>query len=119
MEEKNLDCCSESELHEEEINAAQKSLPDEAKLMELADFYKIFGDFSRIKLLYLLDGRELCVCDITKLMNINQSAVSNHLALLRRSKLVKLRKEGKNTYYSLSDYHVEAILKQGMEHINE
>lgn len=119
MEEKNLDRCSESEFHEEKIKEAQNSMPDESKLLDLAEFYKIFGDFSRIKLLYLLDGRELCVCDITKLMNINQSAVSNHLALLRRSKLVKFRKEGKNTYYSLSDHHVEAILKQGMEHINE
>lgn len=119
MENKNIYCCEKEEIHEQSVKEAQAELPEDTLLLDLAEFYKLFSDFSRVKLLYLLVDRELCVCDITKLMNINQSAVSNHLRLLRNSKLVRFRKVGKNTYYSLADSHVEAILKQGMEHITE
>lgn len=119
MNNKNVYCCEQEELHEEKINEVQKELPEDTLLLDLAELYKLFSDFSRVKLLYLLLDRELCVCDITKLMNINQSAVSNHLRLLRNSKLVQFRKVGKNTYYSLADSHVESILKQGMDHITE
>lgn len=116
---KNIYCCEQKELHENIIKEAKDEIPEDELLVDLSEFFKLFSDFSRIKLLYLLAGRELCVCDLTKLMNINQSAVSNHLRLLRNSKLVKYRKSGKNTYYSLADSHVEAILKQGTEHISE
>lgn len=116
---KNIYCCEQKELHENIIKEAKDEIPEDELLVDLSEFFKLFSDFSRIKLLYLLAGRELCVCDLTKLMNINQSAVSNHLRLLRNCKLVKYRKSGKNTYYSLADSHVEAILKQGTEHISE
>lgn len=119
MEHKNIYCCEEEEIHEEAIHEVAAELPEDSLLLDLAELYKLFSDFSRVKLLYLLLDRELCVCDITKLMNINQSAVSNHLRLLRNSKMVKFRKVGKNTYYSLADSHVESILKQGMDHITE
>lgn len=118
-EGKNVYCCEKEELHEEAIKEVESNLPEDTLLLDLAELYKLFSDFSRVKLLYLLLDRELCVCDITKLMDINQSAVSNHLRLLRNSKLVQFRKVGKNTYYSLADSHVEAILKQGMDHITE
>lgn len=119
MEEKNLDYCCQHNTSDDKINNEEINLPTDSRLRDLADLYKLFSDFSRIKLLYLLANGELCVCNITKLMDINQSAVSNHLRLLRGSKLIKFRKEGKNTYYSLADRHVESILKQGMEHLDE
>lgn len=115
-QDENCDC---HETHKEAIDSARLSVPSEESLRDVADLYKLFSDFSRVKLLYLLAGRELCVCDITELMDINQSAVSNHLRLLRNSKLIKSRREGKNIFYSLADDHVESILRQGLEHVNE
>lgn len=111
--------CDCHELHKDNIDNARINAPDEQSMREVADLYKLFSDYSRVKLMYLLAGRELCVCDITELMEINQSAVSNQLRLLRNSKLIKCRREGKNIYYSLADDHVESILRQGLEHVNE
>lgn len=89
-------------------------------LYDLAELFKIFGDSTRVKILYaLLEAEELCVCDIASLMDVTQSAVSHQLRVLKSSKLVKFRKEGKTVYYSLADDHVCRILSQGMEHICE
>lgn len=121
MEQEAPDCCEERELHRDAMHIVRRALPDETRLHDLAELYKLFSDYSRVKLLYLLAEaeQELCVCDITELMEINQSAVSNHLRLLRSSKLIKYRKEGKNTFYSVADSHVRTILRQGMEHFEE
>ena len=90
------------------------------QLYDLAELFKIFGDSTRVKILYaLLEVEELCVCDIASLMDVTQSAVSHQLRVLKSSKLVKFRKEGKTVYYSLADDHVCRILSQGMEHICE
>lgn len=112
-------CCDATEVHMEEVLAAAEAVPEEAELKDVAELYKLFSDYSRVRILYLLAERELCVCDLTALMDINQSAISNHLRLLRNGKLVKSRREGKNVYYSLADRHVETILQNGLEHIRE
>jgi DNA-binding transcriptional ArsR family regulator len=101
------------------VDQVRALLPPDEELYDLAELFKIFGDSTRIKILYALLEGELCVCDIAKLMEVTQSAVSHQLRVLKSSKLVKFRREGKTVYYSLADEHVVRILSQGMEHIEE
>lgn len=120
MIQENTPTCQEEELHPEAIHRVQEKLPQDEVLYDLAELFKIFGDSTRVKILYaLLEAEELCVCDIASLMDVTQSAVSHQLRVLKSSKLVKFRKEGKTVYYSLADDHVCRILSQGMEHICE
>lgn len=112
-------CCEETEVHESTVEMVRSQLPQEEVLYDLAELFKIFGDSTRIKILYALLEAELCVCDIAKLMDVSQSAVSHQLRVLKGSKLVKFRRDGKTLYYSLADEHVFRILSQGMEHILE
>ena len=86
---------------------------------DLAELYKIFGDVTRIRILYALFERELCVCDIAGALDMSSSAISHQLRILKGAKLIKFRKEGKSVYYSLADTHVSLILGQGMAHICE
>ena len=101
------------------VEQVRGRLPPDETLYDLAELFKIFGDSTRVKILYALLESELCVCDIAKLMEVSQSAVSHQLRVLKASKLVKFRREGKTVYYSLADEHVIRILSQGMEHILE
>ena len=94
-------------------------MPDDEVLYELADLFRVFGDSTRIKILYVLFESEMCVCDIAQLLGMTQSAISHQLRSLKQSKLVKYRREGKTVFYSLADGHVRTILDQGMEHISE
>jgi len=94
-------------------------IPLEDKLFDLADLFKTFGDTTRIRILYTLDIEETCVCDIAKILNMSQSAISHQLKILKQMKLIKSRREGKTIYYSLSDSHVKTIIEQGLEHILE
>ena len=119
MVQENTPTCQEEELHPEAIHRVQEKLPQDEVLYDLAELFKIFGDSTRVKILYALLESELCVCDIAKLMDVSQSAVSHQLRVLKASKLVKFRREGKTIYYSLADNHVVSILNQGMEHIEE
>ena len=120
MVQENTPTCQEEELHPEAIHRVWEKLPQDEVLYDLAELFKIFGDSTRVKILYaLLEAEELCVCDIASLMDVTQSAVSHQLRVLKSSKLVKFRKEGKTVYYSLADDHVCRILSQGMEHICE
>ena len=112
-------CCEETEVHEDTVEQVRSQLPQDEVLYDLAELFKIFGDSTRVKILYALLEAELCVCDIAKLMDVSQSAVSHQLRVLKGSKLVKFRREGKTLYYSLADEHVFRILSQGMEHILE
>ena len=112
-------CCQEETVHEDPVESVRTQLPPDELLYDLAELFKIFGDSTRIKILYALLERELCVCDIAKLMDVTQSAVSHQLRVLKSSKLVKFRRDGKTVYYSLADEHVIRILSQGMEHIEE
>ena len=112
-------CCEETEVHEGAVEQVRSQLPQDEVLYDLAELFKIFGDSTRVKILYALLESELCVCDIAKLMDVSQSAVSHQLRVLKGSKLVKFRREGKTLYYSLADEHVFRILSKGMEHILE
>ena len=112
-------CGEETEVHEDAVEQVRSQLPQDEVLYDLAELFKIFGDSTRVKILYALLEAELCVCDIAKLMDVSHSAVSHQLRVLKGSKLVKFRREGKTLYYSLADEHVFRILSQGMEHILE
>jgi ArsR family transcriptional regulator len=106
-------------IHEDAVRKVREAMPDEGTLYDLAEFFKIFGDSTRIRILYALYERELCVCDIAGLLNLTQTAVSHQLRILKTSNLVKTRREGKNIIYSLTDDHVRTIIDCGMEHIAE
>ncbi len=106
-------------VHEQTVEQVLRDMPDDETLYDLAELFKIFGDSTRIKILYALFEAELCVCDIAQLLGLTQSAVSHQLRLLKASRLVKPRKDGKTVFYSLADDHVRKIIAQGMEHVNE
>lgn len=112
-------CCAVTQVHPDAVDRVRGLLPRDETLYDLAELFKIFGDSTRVKILYALLESELCVCDIAKLMDVSQSAVSHQLRVLKASKLVKFRREGKTIFYSLADDHVVSILNQGMEHIEE
>ena len=112
-------CCEETEVHESTVEMVRSQLPQEEVLYDLAELFKIFGDSTRIKSVYALLAAELSVCAIAKQMDVTESSVSHQLLVLKGSKLVKFRREGKTLYYSLADEHVFRILSQGMEHILE
>ena len=111
-----VDVCECVHKHE---HIPKKVIPDEATVYGLADLFKVFGDPTRIRILYALSAGELCVCDIASVLNMTQSAISHQLRVLKQIKLVKFRREGKTVYYSLADAHVETILSQGLEHVQE
>lgn len=106
-------------VHEDTVKHLRSELPEEETLYDLAELFKVFGDSTRIKILYALFESELCVGDIALLLGLSQTAVSHQLRVLRSSKLVKGRKEGKIVFYSLADDHVRTIIDQGMEHVDE
>lgn len=115
--EYNIPLCESNCIHEDVVNRVKKNLPDDEILSEAANFFKVFGDKTRIKILSALLDSEMCVCDIACLLDMSQSAISHQLRVLKSSNLVKNRKEGKVVYYSLEDEHVKAILDQGIVHI--
>ena len=119
MEPKDIPRCEESCVHAVAVERVRAQLPPDERLYDLAELFKMFGDSTRVKILYALLESELCVCDIASLMEVSQSAVSHQLRVLKNSKLVKFRREGKTVYYSLADSHVLHILAQGMEHVLE
>ena len=120
MESKeNVECCEFLCVHEEIVKKVREQMPDEEVLYDLAELYKVFGDSTRIKIIYVLFSSEMCVCDIAQLLNMSQSAISHQLRVLKQSQLVKARREGKSVFYSLADDHVKTIVNQGMEHILE
>ncbi len=94
-------------------------MPKDEIIYDLAEFFKVFADSTRMKIIYALMEKELCVCDIAEIVGTTQSAISHQLRLLKQSKLVKFRKEGKEVFYSLDDDHIEEIVKKGREHIEE
>ena len=112
VREENGGCCGAAE-------KAAADMPDEELLGDLAELYRIFGDSTRIKILYALFEAELCVFDIAKVLGMTQSAISHQLRVLKQSKLVKCRREGKTVIYSLADDHVRMIIGLGMEHLCE
>lgn len=112
-------CCSTEHVHEDAVSTVRGLMPDELNLYDLAELFKVFGDSTRIRILYVLLEREVCVCDLAAILGMTVSAISHQLRVLKQAKLVKYRKAGKVVYYSLADEHVHTILQQGMDHIKE
>ncbi len=115
----NIETCEGEVIHEDVVKMVKATFPKDEMIFDLADFYKIFGDTTRVKILYALDKSELCVCDISALLGMSVSAVSHQLRALRESDLVRTKRDGKVIYYSLADEHVKSILECGIEHIKE
>ena len=111
--------CDYMHVHQEILNQVHANMPGEDALFDLSELFKLFGDSTRIRILYCLLASEMCVCDIATLLQMTQSAISHQLSVLKKSKLVKYRREGKTVFYSLTDDHVRAILSQGMDHVKE
>ena len=109
-----VDHCEITQVHQGAVDQVRQVLPPDEVLSDLADLFKVFGDSTRIKILYALLRSELCVCDIADLLGL-----THQLRVLRSSKLVKFRRDGKTLYYSLADEHVCRIISQGMEHVEE
>ncbi len=117
--DENIERCEYIHAHEDIIDKVNGQMPDEEILYDLAELFKIFGDSTRIRILYVLSESEMCVCDIATLLNMTQSAISHQLRALKQSKLVKYRRDGKAVFYSLADSHVRTIINQGIEHVAE
>ena len=114
-----IECCDTVEVHEDLLKIVKETMPDEKELNDLADLFKIFGDYTRIRILFVLFEAEVCVCDLAEALNMTQSAISHQLRILKQNRLVKSRREGKAVFYSLADGHVRTIINQGLEHIEE
>ena len=119
MEERKDEVCDGFEVHEDLLKIVNETLPEETELYDLAELFKVFGDSTRIRILFVLFEAEVCVCDLAKALNMSQSAISHQLRILKQNKLVKSRREGKSIFYSLADDHVRTIINQGREHIEE
>lgn len=118
-DERGVECCGFLCVHEQVVDKVLSEMPTDEHLYDLAELFKVFGDSTRIKILYALFEAELCVCDIAQLLSLTQSAVSHQLRVLKNARLVKPRRDGKTVFYSLADDHVRRIIAQGMDHINE
>ena len=119
MEERKDEVCDGFEVHEDLLKIVNETLPEETELYDLAELFKVFGDSTRIRILFVLFEAEVCVCDLAKVLNMTQSAISHQLRILKQNKLVKSRREGKSIFYSLADDHVRTIINQGRDHIEE
>ncbi len=114
-----VECCESHEVHADIVQRVNRLMPDEDELYDLAELFKIFGDSTRIRILFVLFQSELCVCDLAETLNMTQSAISHQLKILKQAKLVSSRREGKSVIYFLADDHVRTIIDQGREHIEE
>lgn len=111
--------CEVNVIHQEKVDNVKKIMPKDDLIYDLAEFFKVFADSTRMKIIYALMENELCVCDIAAIVGTTQSAISHQLRILKQAKLVKYKKEGKVVYYSLDDEHISEIVKKGREHIEE
>lgn len=111
--------CETNEIHRDLLRKVSEKLPSEDDIFDLAELFKIFGDSTRMRILFVLFEEEVCTCDLAEILGMTSSAISHQLAILRKAKLVKCRRDGKTVFYSLSDEHVRTIIEMGLEHINE
>ena len=119
MTRESIECCESREIHEELLRTVREKLPPEEQLYELAELFKVFGDSTRMRILFVLFEAEVCVCDLAEALNMTVSAISHQLRILKQSKLVKSEKIGRSVFYALADEHVRSIVQQGMEHVLE
>lgn len=115
----NIELCQECFLHEDRLEDAREGSPTEEMVYDLVELFKVFGDVTRVKIIYALLESEMCVCDIASLLDMTQSAISHQLRVLKKARLVKFRKEGKTVFYSLDDQHIDKIFSFGLDHIKE
>ena len=114
-----IELCQEYFLHEDRLEDAREGSPTEEMVYDLVELFKVFGDVTRVKIIYVLLESEMCVCDIASLLDMTQSAISHQLRVLKKARLVKFRKEGKTVFYSLDDQHIDKIFSFGLDHIKE
>lgn len=119
MNIKEFDCCEVSEVHEELLCLVRQKLPPDEQIYDLAELFKVFGDSTRMRILFVLFESEVCVCDLASVLNMTVSAISHQLKILKQAKLVKSRREGRSVFYALADEHVRTMVSQGMEHVLE
>jgi len=115
----NTEQCEVSEVHEELLKIVNEKMPSDEQLFDLSELFKVFGDSTRMKILFVLFEAEVCTCDLAAVLKMTPSAISHQLSLLKRAKLVKSRRDGKAVFYSLADNHVRTVISQGMEHVLE
>lgn len=114
-----LPSCEYNHAHADLVRRVNENMPDTDSLYDLAELFKIFGDSTRVRILFVLLEAEMCVCDLAQVLSMTVSAISHQLRVLKAADLVKYRRDGKTVFYSLADDHVKSILSQGIEHINE
>ena len=119
MMENKVESCSCNIIHKDVVEEVKDKLPQEEILYDLSELFKVFGDSTRIKIICSLFESEMCVCDLSALLNISQSAISHQLRVLKSARLVKFRRAGKVIYYSLDDEHIKQIFDAGLHHITE
>lgn len=119
MAKKQPDICELFCYNKAKVNMLKKSLPSSDKLTKLAEIFKVLGDTTRAKILLSLSKGELCVCDISHILDLSISAVSHQLRLLRSLGLVKYRSEGKMAFYTLDNEHVMKLINEGIRHIEK
>lgn len=119
LDQYNNERCDQEFVHCEALSLVQKRMPEEEELLDMAELFKVFGDSTRIKILYALFESELCVCDIAALLSMSQSAISHQLRVIKQAKLIQSRREGKTVFYSLADDHVKTIIGMAKEHLEE
>lgn len=115
----NVECCDFIHAHEDIVEKVRGTMPGEDTLYDLTELFRIFADSTRVRILYVLEVSEMCVCDLAVVLGMTQSAISHQLRALKNARLVKARRDGKTVFYSLADQHVKTILDQGLEHISE
>ena len=115
----NVECCDFIHAHEEIVEKVRGQLPGEDTLYDLTELFRVFGDSTRVRILFVLFESEMCVCGLAELLGMTQSAISHQLRALKNARLVKSRREGKTVFYSLADNHVKTIIDQGLEHVSE
>jgi DNA-binding transcriptional ArsR family regulator len=111
--------CNCSVIHEDTVNRVKREASDDDTLYDMSEFFRMFDDFTRLKIINALLISEMCVCDLSAVVGMNQSAISHHLKILRQARVIKYRREGKVVYYSLCDEHIRLIFNQGFTHISE
>jgi DNA-binding transcriptional ArsR family regulator len=119
MRKLDVEHCDYKHTHEDMVKKVKDNMPEAEELKNLAGFFKVFSEPTRIKILFVLLQSEICVCDLARVLDMSQSAVSHQLRVLKQLKLVINRREGKTVFYSLADMHIKTIMNQGMEHIRE
>lgn len=119
MEKEPMECCEVSTIHSDVLERVREQMPSEEPVYEVSELFKVFGDSTRARIICALNIEEMCVCDLSALLNMTQSAISHQLRLLKVSRIVKSRKQGRVVYYSLDDGHIGQIFAMAFDHVME